>query len=168
MGSPTRFAFFGEPRIPVLYAANTEEAAVCESILHDVSAGPGQLLYEDIRNKVCAPLTLTRNLRLASLMGDGLRVLGTEAKHVTSTYSSQYPRTVRWAEAAHGAGFDGLVWVSNKRNTDLTYVFFGDRVLPDDLKAVKGRGRIFAAGDGFDWLVDYLTGLGIDVLVSVP
>lgn len=167
-GDPTRFAFFGDPKVPVLYAADTEEAAVCESILHDVPPGPGQILSDSFQDKVCAPLTPTRDLRLASLMGDGLRVLGTEAKHVTGTMSTQYHRTVRWAEAAHAAGFDGLVWVSNKRNTDRTYVFFGDSVLPGDLKALKGPGRIFAAGTGFDWLVDYLAGLGIDVIITGP
>lgn len=33
--SPTRFAFFGNPAVPVLYAAAGEYAAVSESILHD-------------------------------------------------------------------------------------------------------------------------------------
>ena len=50
----------------------------------------------------------TRDLRLASFTGDGLRVLQTEAKHVTATMASQYGRTVRWAEAAHAARFDGV------------------------------------------------------------
>ncbi|WP_179577397.1 RES domain-containing protein [Leifsonia psychrotolerans] len=35
-GKPTRFAFFGDPTVPVLYAADTEAAAVCESLLHDL------------------------------------------------------------------------------------------------------------------------------------
>ncbi|WP_287931445.1 RES family NAD+ phosphorylase [Arthrobacter sp.] len=163
-GSRTRFAFFGDPVVPVLYAAETEEAAVCESLLHDIPPGPGKLLYRQAADRVCAPLEPTRDLRLASLMGDGLRALGTEAKHVTATMASQYGRTVRWAEAAHSTGFDGLAWMSNRRNTDRAYVFFGDRVAVDDLSAVPSGGRIFAAGDGFDWLVDYLTGLKIEII----
>lgn len=165
-GSRTRFAFFGDPAIPVLYAAATEEAAVCESILHDVPAGTGFIRDRQVVDRVCAPLSPKRDLRLASLMGDGLRVLGTEAKHVTGTMPSQYHRTVRWAEAAHAAGFDGLVWMSNRRNTDRSYVLFGDRVLPGDLEALSSGGRIFAAGRGFDWLVDYLSGLSIDILTA--
>jgi RES domain len=164
MGTPTRFAFFGDPAIPVLYAAETEEAAVCESILHDLPPGPGKILYRQVANRVCAPLEPTRDLRLASLMGDGLRVLGTDAKHVTGTMASQYGRTVRWAEAAHTAGFDGVAWMSNCRNTDRAYVLFGDRVAPGDLQAVPSGGRIFAAGASFDWLVDYLTGLKIEIV----
>ncbi len=165
-GSPTRFAFFGTPIIPVLYAAQTEEAAVCESILHDVPPGSRSLLYASIADKVCASLAPNRDLRLASLMGDGLRKLDTEAKYVTGTMSSKYGQSVRWAEAAHAAGFDGLAWMSNRRNTDRSYVLFGDKVTPRDLTALPGHGRIFAAGPDFDWLADYLAGLGIDLLIT--
>jgi hypothetical protein len=164
-GKATRFAFFRNPAVPVLYAAETEEAAVCESILHDIPPGPGRVMYDSIADRVCAPLTPTRELKLASLMGDGPRILGTEAKHVTGTMASQYKRTVRWAEAAHTAGYDGLVWMSNRRNSDRAYVFFGDKVQPGDLTALSGSGRIFAAGPDFDWLADYLAGLKIDILI---
>jgi hypothetical protein len=163
-GSATRLGFFGDPAITVLYAAQTEEAAVCESILHDVPPGPGRIMYDSIADKICAPLAPTRDLRLVSLMGDGQCKLQTEAKHVTGTLASQYGRTVRWAEAAHKAGFDGMVWMSNRRNTDRAYVFFGDKVNPGDLMAIPGRGRIFAAGTDFDWMADYLAGLRIDIL----
>lgn len=165
-GNATRFAFFGDPAVPVLYAAQTEEAAVCESILHDVPPGPGRVMFASITDKICAPLAPTRDLRLASLMGDGPRKLQTGAKHVTGTMASQYSRTVRWAEAAHNAGLEGLVWMSNRRNTDRAYVFFGDRVNPGDLIALAGHGRIFAAGRDFDWLADYLAGLQLDILIS--
>ena len=164
IGSRTRFAFFGAPFVPVLYAADTEQAALCESILHEVPPGPGKVLYRNVADRVCAPLAPTRDLRLASLMGDGLRVLGTEAKQVTDTMADQYDRTVRWAEAAHEAGFDGLVWMSSRRNTDRAYVFFGDRVQSGDLEPLPLHGRIFAAGPGFDWLADYLNGLNIEIL----
>jgi hypothetical protein len=164
-GSPTRFAFFGDPIVPTLYAADTEEAAVCESILHEVPPGPGRILYDNIEDRVSARLTPKRDLRLVSLMGDGPRVLGTEAKHVTGTMASQYHRTVRWAEASHAAGFDGLVWMSNRRNSDRAYVFFGDRVVHGDVMGLVGHGKIYAAGPGFDWLATYLSGLNIDILI---
>ncbi|MDQ0664534.1 hypothetical protein QFZ35_003032 [Arthrobacter ulcerisalmonis] len=84
---------------------------------------------------------------------------------MTGTMASQYKRTVRWAEAAHDAYFDGLAWMSNRRNTDLAYVFFCDRVCAGDLMASPGTGKIFAAGAGFDWLVDYLASLKLEVLI---
>lgn len=164
-GEPTRFAFFGHPRVPVLYAAETEEAAVCESILHNVPPGPGRISFDDVRTRVCATLAPTRNLRLAALMGDGLRAMGTEAKHVTGAMSSQYPRTVRWAEAAHGAGFDGLVWMSNRRKTDKAYVLFGDRVPSSELTALTTHARIYGEPQGFGWLVDYCSSVNVDILI---
>lgn len=163
-GSASRFAFFGDPAIPVLYAAQTEKSAVCESILHDVLPGPGRIMDDSIDDKICAPLAPTRDLRLVSLMGDGLRKLQTEAKFVTGAPASHYGCTVRWAEAAHTAGFDGLVWMSNRRNTDKAYVFFGDKVHAEDLTAVPGRGRIFAAGLDFDWLADDLAETHVDIM----
>ncbi|MDJ0354427.1 RES family NAD+ phosphorylase [Pseudarthrobacter sp. PH31-O2] len=165
-GSRTRFAFFGDPFVPVLYAAQSEEVAVCETILHEKLPGQGSIRYEDISRRVSAQVTMARDLRLASLMGDGLRVLGTEAKHVTATMSSQYPRTVRWAEAAHTAGFDGVAWMSNRRNTDRAYMLFGDRVSSADLQPVPLSGRIYAAGDGFNWISDYLGSVGIEIEIS--
>lgn len=165
-GSKTRFAFFGSPSVPVLYAAETEEAAICESILHEVPPGPGSILFEDIEHRISARMKVTRDLNLASFMGDGLRVLGTEAKHVTATMASQYPRTVRWAEAAYNAGYDGVAWMSNRRNTDKAYVLFGDRVAVRDLQPELGSGRIFAAGDGFNWLSNYLGSVGVEILIA--
>lgn len=162
---PSRFAFFGHPQVPVLYAAQSEEAAICETILHNVPLGPGRIAFDDVSSRVCATLAPTRDLKLASLMGDGLRVLGTEAKYVTSTMASQYPRTVRWAEAAHGAGFDGVVWMSNRRNTDKAYVLFGDRVLASDLVALASHARIYGEPQGFNWLVDYCASLNVDILI---
>lgn len=164
-GAPTRFAFFGNPKIPVLYAAETEEAAVCETILHEVPPGPGNVMFDDIKDKVCAQITPNHDLKLVALMGDGLRKLGPEAKYVTGTLPTEYGRTVLWAVAAHTAGFDGLVWMSNRRNTDRAYVLFGDRVKETALDAVQGTGHLYAAGPGFDWLVEYLAKVDIDVLM---
>lgn len=165
-GEPTRFAFFGTPLVHVLYAAQTEESAVCESILHDVPPGPGTVLYDSFKGRVCSKLAPTRDLKLAALMGDGLRTLGTEPKYVTATMASQYPRTVLWAKAAHEAGYDGVVWMSHRRETDRAYMFFGDRVGPKDLVQISGLAHAFAAGPGYDWLADYLASIKIEILMT--
>lgn len=165
-GSPTRFAFFGDPVVPTLYAAQTEEAAICETILHDVPPGPGTILFDDIKDKVCAQIKPNRDLELASFMGDGLRKIGTDAHQLTGTMASEYSRTVLWAEAAHQAGFDGIVWMSNRRNTDQAFVFFGDKVSEPDFTVVPHRGHFYTAGPGFDRIVDYLATLGIEILMT--
>lgn len=59
-GSPTRFGFFGNPLVPVLYAAASEQAAVAETLLHDVPVIGGRLFAAGVDQlwliDLCAPL----------------------------------------------------------------------------------------------------------------
>lgn len=162
-----RFSFFGDPPVPVLYAASTDEAAVCESLLHDVPVAGGMLAPSRYRNKVMGLSRPARDLRLARLMGTGLRRLGVEQGQLTDTPMSQYPRTNRWAQAAHAAGFDGVAWMSKKCNDAEAYVLFGDRVSQGDLVLDPSFARVFLGGAGFDWLVDFCTPLHVEVLTDV-
>lgn len=161
-----RFSFFGTPPVPVLYAASTDEAAVCESLLHDIPVTGGSLTPARYRNKVMGLVRPARDLRLAGFAGTGLRRLGVEQGQLTDTAMSQYPRTNRWAEAAHTAGFDGIAWMSRKCNNAEAYVLFGDRVTTSDLVLDTGFARVFLTGDGFDWLVDFCTPLHVEVLTD--
>ncbi|OMH25172.1 hypothetical protein BKD30_06380 [Tersicoccus phoenicis] len=169
-GAPTRFAFFGEPPVPVLYAGETEEAAVAETILHDLPAGGGDLYPEDYRDTAAAALVTRRALRLAALHGLGLRRLAVTAAQLTDTSSAEYPRTVAWSGAAHAVrdddgGLDGVCWMSRQCNNAKAYVLFGDRVGPDDLEIATDYARIFGVGADLDWLIDLAAGLGINVMV---
>ncbi|MFD6895044.1 RES family NAD+ phosphorylase [Rhodococcus sp. NPDC060086] len=166
-GSRTRFAFFGRPAVPVLYAADTEEAALAESLLYDIPVGGGILPYAAYANTVMGKIEVTRNLRLANLRGLGLRRLGVEARHVTDTEASEYPRTVLWAEVAHAAGFDGLAWTSRTCNDTRAVVLFGDRC-SNALRQDSSFGRIFQSGPGLDWLIETCSPLHVDVLPPAP
>jgi len=165
-GAPGRFSFFGDPVVPVLYAAQSVEAAVCETLLHDVpvSTAVQQLGRHAYRDKVAAKLRTRRPLRLAAFLGTGLRRLGVEAAQLTDTSPVRYGQTVAWAQAAHGAGLDGVVWMSKRCNSDRAYVLFGDRVTQDDLEVDDGFGLAFAIGPGLDWLVDFCSGVHVEVL----
>lgn len=165
-GAPTRWAFFGGPVVPVLYAAQGEVAAVSETLLHDIPHSGGMLLPADYRDKVAARLLTRRTLNLASFMGTGLRALKVEARDLTDSDPTTYGDTVRWAAAAHAAGFDGAVWMSKRCNTDRAYVLFGDRVQPSDLEIDPGYGRVFAQGPDRDWLVDLCGPMHIEVLIK--
>ncbi|WP_193312916.1 RES family NAD+ phosphorylase [Georgenia subflava] len=167
-GGPHRFSFFGDPTIAVLYAAQTEIAAVCESLLHDVPLFGGRLMPEQYERTVVAALDTTRELRLAAFHGVGLRRLGVEPAQLTSSPASTYGTTVAWGEAAHAAGFDGVVWMSARCNTDRAYVLFGDRVHGDDLRVVPDYGRVFTTGPDRDWLVDLCAFMKVDVLTRAP
>jgi hypothetical protein len=159
-----RFHFFGEPTVPVLYAAETEEAAVAETLLRNIPVAGGLLAYGDYKSKVMAAFTSRREIRLASFLGSGLRTLRVEARQLTDTPGESYPQTRKWAEAAHGAGYEGIAWMSRRNNSDRAYMFFGDRLTSGDFEVVPGSGRIFALGPGQDWLIDLCSPMHIDVM----
>lgn len=162
-GARSRFAFFGDPVIPVLYAAQTQEAAVCETLLHSVPQRGGILRPGTYSDKVMNRLQVKRELNLASFMGRGLRALRVEARDLTDTRASRYGETVKWAEAAHAAGYDGAVWMSRRCNSDRAYIFFGDRVSETDLEIDSGFSRAFAFERDLDWLTDFCTPLHVEV-----
>jgi hypothetical protein len=163
VGGPTRFAFFGDPVVPVLYAAQTQEAAVCETLLHDIPMDGGMLTPDDYEDKVMGAARTTRELSLASFMGTGLRALKVDASDITATKADRYKETVAWAEAAHAAGFDGAVWMSSRCNTDRAYILFGDRVAGSDLEVDVSFGRAFGLEPDRGWLSDFCAPLHIDI-----
>jgi RES domain-containing protein len=163
VGRATRFAFFGEPVVPVLYAADTEHGALAETLLHDVPTTGGRLTYDAYADSVLGRLVVRRALRLASLRGLGLRRLGVSARELTDTDASEYPRTVAWAAAAHAAEFDGLAWTSRLCNDSRAVVLFGDRC-GDAISQDPTYGRLFESGPGLDWLIDTCAPLHVDVL----
>lgn len=153
-GGRTRWAFFGEPDVPVLYAGQSPQAAAFETVFHDIVPGsvvPGVAW----RTKLVTALRVTRTLRLAALHSAGLRRYGLHGRDLTDTPAESYGATVGWAEAVHDdTDAAGLVWMSRQFNTDRAYVFFGDRVTPDDLVPDHGHQgcRDFSAPDDADWL----------------
>ena len=164
---PTRFAFFEDDKgvnVPVLYAAQTEVSAVCETILHDVPAAGGNVQHASYMRSAMGAFTAVRPLKLAKFMGTGLRRLRLEHGQLTSTDPRHYGITVQWAKAAHRAGFDGLIWMSHRCNTDQALVLFGDRVAPGELELEPGYARIFSNPADRDWLVDMCTPLHVEVL----
>ena len=165
VGAPTRFGFFGKPVVPIMYAAHTEEAAVAESLLHDIPVVGGNLPYDQYAAKALARLEVTRELRLAVLHGMGLRRLEVAPEDVTSSPASTYPDTVHWAEAAHGIGMDGMVWMSRLCNNSKAYVFFGDKCA-DAFAQDHSHARIFASPADQIWLIDLCAPLHIDVLLA--
>lgn len=162
-GGPTRFAFFGEPPIPVLYAAGTETAALAETLLHDIPVSGGNLLWDDYSRAVMGRLRIARPLRVANFRGLGLRRLGVRADQLIDTPASTYSRTVRWAQAAHIAGLDGAIWTSRLSNDASAIVLFGDRAA-DAVSQDETFARLFTSGPGLDWLIDICAPLRVNVL----
>ncbi|WP_343600518.1 RES family NAD+ phosphorylase [Mycobacterium sp.] len=168
LGAATRFGFFGDPVVPILYAADTEDAAIAETLLHDIPIEGGVLPYDRYAGAVLVRLKLTRQLCVAVLHGTGLRRLRVRADDVTTSPASAYPATVRWAQAAHTVGLDGLVWMSRMCNDAKAYVFFGDRCGGDRQAFTQDHdhARIFASPADQMWLVDRCAPLHVDVLLE--
>ena len=164
-GAPTRFAFFGTPVIPVLYAAATEETAIAETLLHDIPVSGGILPYDKYARTVMARLQVARPVRVGILHGLGLRQLKVTAADLTASDAKTYPETVKWAQAAHDAEFDGLVWMSRLCNDAKAYVFFDDRC-DDAFIQDSTFGRLFATGADQLWLIDLCAPLHVDVLLA--
>lgn len=177
-----RFSFFraarvddaaGElsPIVPVLYAAETEQAAVAETLLHDVDLAGGVLTLDQFGDRVLNRIVTKRPLLLGQFHGLGLRQLRVAAAQLTDTNRDEYHRTVRWAAAAHafsddGAPVDGVAWMSKRCNSDRAYMFFGGRVTADDFDVDRSYRRVFAEMVGAAWLSDLCAPLGVDVLTE--
>jgi len=161
----SRFAFFGSPPVPVLYAGSTEQAAVAESLLHDLPTAGGRLVPAAYENRVMSALTPTRDLRLAQFHSGGLRRLGARARNLTDTAAAHYSRTVRWAEAVHNdTDLDGVVWMSGRWNSSKAVVLFGDRVDPGQLNDVGGYARAFLTPEDFEWLAELCHQVDVEII----
>lgn len=113
---------------------------------------------------VASKIVTTMPLQLADFTGAGLRRLGVEPEELTAAPARDYSRTVLWAQAAHDAGFAGVVWMSKRCNSDRAYILFGDRIDRTALDIANDYGRVFAAGPDRDWLVDFCASVNVDVL----
>lgn len=166
VGPGSRFAFFTDEqgaKVPVLYAAASQDSAVAESLLHDVPRTGGVLPYSQYAGKVMGRLRVTGGRRLAKLRGLGLHRLRIRADQLTDTDASEYDRTAAWTRAAHVAGFDGLSWTSRLCNDAQAIVLFEDRCA-NAIEQDPSFGRLFQSGPGLDWLISTCAPLHVDVL----
>lgn len=145
-GGPTRFAPIHDVKgecVPTLYAAQTVEAAIYETILHDVPLGAVRksVPRHSVENRRHSALVVRRALRLASLRAPDLMKWGLTPATLIGHSPTQYRHTARWAKALHDqfAEVDGLVWTSSLCDPDAALLFFGDRVDASDLMVTGVR-----------------------------
>lgn len=164
MGKPCRFAFFGDPAVPVLYVADQPAGAVHESILHDAEAGefiPGV----HWRTKVLTALEVVRGIEVASFHSAGLRRFHLYASDLTDTSREAYPHTVRWAEAAWKVGAQGVSYMCRHFNSSKALCLFGDRLPSGTLRPVPDHPetRSFTLPEDGEWLAR----LALDMRVTI-
>lgn len=91
--------------IPTLYAAYTFDAALMESVFHDVSHASGYKHYDKnkLNQQVHSTVKVSQNLVLADLSSVALRKLGVQRKQLIDSEKDQYPSTREWAQAIHNS-----------------------------------------------------------------
>ena len=129
--------------IPVLYVASTLEAAVCETILHDL---PPHCKFKKIRISTIAGLShsvlqVKKDFSLVLLRNSDLRKWNISRTELINSTSDQYHETARWAETINRQFpmVDGLIWTSNQCDPDDAMIFFGNRVSSGDFDLVATR-----------------------------
>ena len=145
-GAPTRFAPIRDADgacVPSLYAASTLEAAIHETVFHDIPVGAGRATVPRglVEGRAHGRLEVLRDLRLASLRAPDLRRWRIARNALIAAPPRLYPETAGWAAAIHDRfpDVDGLVWTSNRCDPDSAYLFFGDRAGAEDFRVAEAR-----------------------------
>ena len=152
-GAPTRFAPIQDLQgdcVPSLYAGDTLESAIYETIFHDIPAEARRKTVPRmlVEGRAHGQLEVLRDLKLASLRGPDLKKWRISRDSLTMTSPKLYPATARWAEAIHHQypEVEGLIWTSNQCDPDTACLFFGDRVASTDFRVVHVRDGTLDAG----------------------
>lgn len=150
----TRFAPFDDDRgvrVPTMYVAEDEVAALLESAFHTVDhrAPVRAVNVAELLGRVLAQLVVPRDLHLVDLRNPELSRLGLAREQVVSSSAEHYPCTRALAKQVHAAAGvagrlpDGLLWHS--RQTELAAGVAAGRpgpVRPDMMVAVLFCDRV--------------------------
>lgn len=116
--------------IPVIYAGDDSDVAICEVIFHDVDVSQRDIVFDQrkLAEKSHSELVLKQALRVAVI--DPVSTVKMRAgKKLIHCDAAEYQRTREWAEHIHQQHQDihGLEWPSRQINGK-AWVFFGDRI----------------------------------------
>lgn len=134
----TRFAPFESAagvRVPTMYLAENQAAALLETVFHEVGADGERIIYEhQLQERLLTVVAMPADARLIDLRDAALAARGITRGQLVSSSSEHYPCTRRVAAALHAAypEAQGLCWHS--RQAEITVygqiemiVLFGDR-----------------------------------------
>ncbi len=145
-GPDTRFAPIQDEEgrcVPSLYAGGTVEAAIYETVFHDIpvtSPDRKTVPRGAVESRKHSTLQPRRPLRLASLRAPDLRKWQIRRESLIASPPSQYKHTALWAKAIHDQhDVDGLIWTSRQCDPDAAMLLFGDRVAAQDIRVVGVR-----------------------------
>lgn len=152
-GSPTRFAPIRDGNgqcVPSLYAGETFEAAVFETIFHDVPAKAKRkrVPRNKVEDSVQGQLEVIRDLTLVSLREPDLKRWRITRSQLITTAPKHYASTAEWARAIHlqFPNVEGLEWTSSQCDPATAYLFFGDRVQSGNFRIIYVRDGLTDPG----------------------
>lgn len=155
--------------IPTIYASNTIDGALSETVFHNVPVrGPTKrIACFALLPLMLSTLAATRDLRLIELKGHGLRKLGVLRSQLIDTDSDQYDVTRRWAETLFelDSAADGLIWMSRQHDASEAILLFGNRIARSALRVIEaprplhppnaGWLEVLRAADNADITIDF-------------
>jgi hypothetical protein len=157
-----------EELIPTIYAGNSLECALMETVFHDVpfKAGFKPLSRTRLLKRVFSRLHLSRDLKLIDLSSIALRKLGVPRSALIDTTKFHYPRTRRWAEAFHRQFpvAEGLRWTSRQDDRAQAMVLFGDRVPSNILKITAASTLLLHEEQPISPVLDLAIRLGVTLV----
>lgn len=95
-------------RVPAMYTAEDEAAALLETVFHEAHHESDRHIYEkDLRERAVVHFTVPRDVWLADLRDGALHSVGLSRDEIVSTSSEHYPCTRRVARELHARRIDG-------------------------------------------------------------
>ncbi len=157
--------------IPTLYAASSVEAALMETVFHDVPTPAGDYILDLARleeQAICVSVVQPRRpLLLIDLSTLGLQRLGLRRVDLIDTPVRAYPLTRDWAMWFHQASpkAHGLIWTSRKDDNAKAFLLYGDRVAAKGLKVVRPAQPLL--GEWQEVLLDVALHIGINQVMGL-
>ncbi len=153
-------------KIPTLYAGNSINSALAESIFRNIVSTSPAITRIRLRDQMLTRIINTRDLNLIDLTQNGLRRLGLKRNQLLESEQENYSQTARWAEALHDFSdkIDGMIWISTQFDTERSMVLFGDRVIPKDL-LISGEGESLYDDSGLDKVMDFANDADITIFL---
>lgn len=137
-----RFDATADDEYPFMYAGESVEVAIAETLLRDLPfdpAGVFQLPLVKIRGRRISAVSTTSSLTLVNLQSAAGLAAVSQDPWLTTCDPSYYAQSRHWAHWIRGQapGACGYVWMSRCEPTQRAFVFFGDRMPPGAITAVS-------------------------------
>ncbi|CAI1748260.1 RES domain [Serratia fonticola] len=135
--------------IPTMYLASSCEAAIAESVFHDVIA-TGKTEFFDLRpftHMHYIQLKLERDLNVVSCRAQDCLYMGIDRDELIGSTQLEYSQTRAWSQAIYQQhhNVDGMKWYSKRNDDHFAMILFGgQRVMDSELSIAEPSSRLLS------------------------